>query len=183
MAFRSRMLSYWSKLYTDQTPSEQAMEPMLAALGRRYRAQHPFWGIGMFADFALLDDKIVLEIDGDSHDRPAQKEKDLVHAIKLHQAGWRVVRVSNEWTQGLANTRATLEEKAQAVARVLASPGKSLECLEQELAQLRQSYPNLLAAAAKRATSKRPARSKTVPAKQSAAKPRRSRASQSRAQT
>lgn len=170
MAFRSRMLSYWSKLYTDQTVSEQAMEPMLAALGRRYRAQHPFWGIGMFADFALLDDKIVLEIDGDSHDRPAQKEKDLVHAIKLHQAGWRVVRVSNEWTQTLANSRANLSEKALTVWQVLQAPGKSLECLEQELARLRQSYPGLLVAAAKRATSKRPARTK-----KSVAKPRRSR--------
>lgn len=72
------------------------MEVVIARLGEPYRAQHPFFGLHHIADFALLDRKLVIEVDGASHDRPEQIRKDLQHTIGLVKLGWRVVRVKNE---------------------------------------------------------------------------------------
>jgi len=46
------------------------------------------------ADFAANDPKLVIEIDGDTHDRDS--EKDRIRTGFLNQLGYRVVRYSNE---------------------------------------------------------------------------------------
>lgn len=86
----------WYWLYSNLTEPELALEPAIAALGKRYRAQHLFAGLKHIVDFALLDDKIIIEVDGSSHTKPDQIRKDLEHTIKLESMGWRVVRCSNE---------------------------------------------------------------------------------------
>jgi hypothetical protein len=48
------------------------------------------------ADFVLLDDKIIIEVDGKSHLTPKQRAKDVYHTMKLMAMGWRVVRCTNE---------------------------------------------------------------------------------------
>lgn len=104
MAFKSRwntpggigFLSNWVRLYTNQTASELALEPAIAALGKRYRAQHPMFGVHAVADFALLDDKIIIEVDGKSHNTPAAKEADAARTAKLEKLGWVVARCKNE---------------------------------------------------------------------------------------
>jgi very-short-patch-repair endonuclease len=93
------MLGYWYRLYHNMTPSEVALEPAIAALGERYRSQHPFLKHKLFADFALLDRKLIIEVDGSSHDTPKQKYKDALHELALHKDGWRVVRCTNEEAQ------------------------------------------------------------------------------------
>src|SRR5512139_1707813 len=116
------------------TPAEVALEPAIAALGERYRSQHPFWGLKHFADFALLERKLIIEVDGDSHDKPSQKKKDLEHTIALKSLGWEVVRVSNE--QALANPSGT-------VAIALLETPQTTEQLQQDLERLKAEYPSL----------------------------------------
>lgn len=86
----------WYYLYANQTAAELALEPAIAALGRRYRAQHLFPKLRHVADFALLDDRLIIEVDGRSHLKPDQIRKDLKHTLALLDLGWRVVRCSNE---------------------------------------------------------------------------------------
>jgi hypothetical protein len=91
----NRMHGYWAKL-NKGTDSEWALEPAIAALGRPYRWQYPFWTIHRFADFALIDDKLVIEVDGDSHLKPEQAAKDVETERLLNSMGWQVVRCRNE---------------------------------------------------------------------------------------
>jgi very-short-patch-repair endonuclease len=123
------------------TASEEALEPVIAALGERYRSQYAFLGLKHFADFALLDRKVIVEVDGASHDTPEQKKKDLEHTIALKALGWDVVRVSNEWA-----TRATVEK----VRDLLASPRTDLAVHQGNLERLLRDYPSLLVPPAKK---------------------------------
>lgn len=155
MAFFRRanpLLGYWKEMCAKPTPAEASLEPHIAKLGQRYRHQYPFWGLKYFADFALIDQKLIIEVDGDSHDRPAQKEKDLLHEAAVLELGWRVYRCSNEQA---------LKSPAAAVAAALEwlackAPDKALqaETLTARLAQLHKDYPSLLAARAKQSKSK-----------------------------
>lgn len=135
------MLGYWYRLYHNMTPSEVALEPAIAALGERYRSQHPFLRHKLFADFALLDRKLIIEVDGASHDAPKQKKKDLEHMMALRSDGWNVVRISNE--------RATVDP-AGAVSECLRAPQTTLEGLSAALARLLRDYPHLAEPPAKK---------------------------------
>lgn len=86
----------WYYLYSNQTEAERALEPAVAALGRRYRAQHLFPGLKHVADFALLDDRLIIEVDGKSHSEEGQIAKDFAHTLGLAKIGWRVFRCKNE---------------------------------------------------------------------------------------
>lgn len=104
----------WWWLYQNMTGPELALEPLVAALGRPYRVQHPLVvpGAGKggrakhyFADFALIDpgDRILIEVDGGSHLRPAQIAADRERDAQLFALGWRTVRLSNETALELAS--------------------------------------------------------------------------------
>jgi very-short-patch-repair endonuclease len=95
MAF-STFLSRWASLYTATTVAEKAFEPSVAALGIPYRAQHPIFAAGYVVDFALMDAKIALEVDGDSHRGAKAVEHDRERTRKLERLGWVVVRCWNE---------------------------------------------------------------------------------------
>lgn len=158
---RNRMLGYWAKLYA-QTDAERAIEPAIAALGRRYRSQHPFWNMSAFADFALIDDKIVIEVDGRSHDAPAQKEKDLLHMLQWSKMGWQVVRLTNEQATQEPERALSAAIQTRADGTLVARPpvateGQLLEALD----RLRADYPHLLELAAKRPRRGRPPGAKT----------------------
>lgn len=89
------LLTRWAKLYSQQTPAERAIEPAIASLGIPYRFQHPVWSIGVFPDFVLVDDRVVIEVDDPSHNTKAKKAADALRTKKLQGAGWRVVRCTN----------------------------------------------------------------------------------------
>lgn len=60
--------------------------------GLKFRRQHP---IGpYFADFACIEKKVVVEIDGGYHDR--QYDQDRQRQAFLESKGWQVMRFSNE---------------------------------------------------------------------------------------
>ncbi len=65
---------------------------------RRYgypvRRQHP---VGRFiVDFAIVKEKLAIELDGGVHNLPAVAEKDAVREKEMTHDGWRVLRISAE---------------------------------------------------------------------------------------
>ena len=50
----------------------------------------------MFADFALLDYHLIIEVDGKEHQTRSGRKKDEERTQKLNAAGWTVVRCTNE---------------------------------------------------------------------------------------
>ncbi len=146
------LLAYWKHGCDNPTKAEAAIEPAIAALGERYRHQYPFWSLKYFADFALLDRKLIIEVDGDSHDTPEQKEKDLQHTLAVLKLGWLVYRCSND--DALTHPAETIGFAID-YAQVMDSPSHREILAHQataQLDQLHQDCPHLLAAAAKKAT-------------------------------
>ena len=85
------------ELRTTMTDAERALWHALRArqLGARFRRQAP---IGPYiADFACLERKLVIEIDGGQH---AESEYDVVRDGWLRQHGYRVLRYWNHEVLG-----------------------------------------------------------------------------------
>lgn len=106
MFSRDRHLANWAKLYSQQTPAEQALEPAIASMGLPYRCQHTVWAISAFADFALPSLRVIIEVDDKSHNQLAKRKKDAERTAKLNRLGWTVVRCTNE--QALADPYETV---------------------------------------------------------------------------
>lgn len=109
-----QFLRRWSKLYSQPTPAEQALEPAIAALGTRYRFQHPIWALRLFPDFVLLDHRVVIEVDDPSHRTSKKRKADAERTKRLERAGWRVVRCTNE---------EAIEDPVGTVERLLTAAG------------------------------------------------------------
>lgn len=86
----------WAKLYSDATPAERSLEPAVASMGRPYRFQHALFALGVFPDFALIHDKVVIEVDDPSHNTARRRKADAERTRKLEAHGWRVLRCTNE---------------------------------------------------------------------------------------
>lgn len=91
----------WRLLHHPTAP-ELALEPLIASLGRVYRFQFPIPHTPWIADFALLSERVLVEVDGKSHQSEAARLKDAQRDAKTESLGWRTVRISNE--QALAAT-------------------------------------------------------------------------------
>ncbi|HEX8833246.1 MAG TPA: DUF559 domain-containing protein [Abditibacteriaceae bacterium] len=82
------------ELRQSQTPYEAALWQLLRdhrMAGYHWRRQHP---IGPYiADFACVKSKLVVELDGDSHDD--REESDAHRDAMLQQLGWRTLRIAN----------------------------------------------------------------------------------------
>lgn len=89
-------LRNWARLYTRQTKAEEALEHKIAKTGVRYRTQYPIFKLSIIADFAFPDLRILLEVDGKSHESEAAKAKDRARDQKTAELGWRTIRVSNQ---------------------------------------------------------------------------------------
>lgn len=101
------LLKRWAKLYSQPTPAERALEPAIASLGVRYRFQDPNWVLGIFPDFTLPDQRLVIEVDDRSHRAPKKAAADAERTERLGRLGWRVVRCTNE--EALADPRGTVD--------------------------------------------------------------------------
>ena len=71
-------------------------------LGAKFRRQHPVEGY--IADFACIDAKLIVEIDGLSHATDEQRAYDDIRTQRLAAAGWRVLRIAD--TFALTDARA-----------------------------------------------------------------------------
>jgi len=80
----------------DQTSAEEKLWSLLRnrkVIAHKFRRQHP---IGPWvADFACPAMKLVIEVDGPSHDAPDQQAWDEMKTEYLRTSGWRVIHVKN----------------------------------------------------------------------------------------
>jgi len=91
-----------AKLLRKQAPMcERLLWNALSALheetGIRFRRQHPL--PPYFADFACVKARVVIEIDGASHDTGGAQAYDGHRDIELRKRGWLVIRYLNEDVQ------------------------------------------------------------------------------------
>ena len=81
--------------------------------GAKFRRQHPI--PPYIADFACVEAKLVVEIDGRSHDDPQQAAYDATRTEALVKAGWRVLRVRDD--EVLTDPRSVATKIATALNR------------------------------------------------------------------
>jgi primosomal protein N' (replication factor Y) len=63
-------------------------------LGAKFRRQHP---VDIYiADFACVEAKLIVEVDGKSHDSDEQRSYDGERADQLKQLGWRILVVRDD---------------------------------------------------------------------------------------
>lgn len=89
------MLSYWYRLYQNQTKHERLLEGAIAKFGVRYRTQHPFLAQKAFADFYFPDHNLIVEVDDPGHLKKEAKAKDALRTEALGKLGLRVIRFTN----------------------------------------------------------------------------------------
>lgn len=100
-----KLLSNWRELVDKQTVAELELERALSRFPVRYRFQHLIWRY--IVDFTVPDLKVAIEVDGDTHNSPEAKERDLERDTWLTKQGWRVYRFRNE--DVLRNSRGCLK--------------------------------------------------------------------------
>ena len=88
------MIERARELRQTQTPYEAKLWKLLRNRqldGTKFRRQVP---IGpYFADFACIKEKLIIELDGNSHD--GREEHDYERDAFLHNDGWRTIRILN----------------------------------------------------------------------------------------
>jgi very-short-patch-repair endonuclease len=104
-----------------QTPTEAALWRALRnrQTGFKFRRQHPIYRF--IIDFYCAEAKLLIEIDGESHFQPDQKEYDEARTEYLEGLGYRVIRFTND----------DVKYNIQAVASEI------LRIVESRIAQLR----------------------------------------------
>jgi very-short-patch-repair endonuclease len=108
-------------LRTDMTDAERRIWSRLRReqLGCRFRRQHPIGGY--VVDFACLEPKLIVEIDGSQHmDQISYDER---RTAWLAQHGFRVLRF---WSNDALSQTDAVVEQIFAVVRELRSPAPSL---------------------------------------------------------
>jgi very-short-patch-repair endonuclease len=107
MRLKSETRSFACHLRRNQTDAERRLWRHLRSrrlLGLRFRRQHP---IGpYFADFACLELRLVIELDGGQHADPRGLERDRVRTAALEERGYEVIRFWNN--DVLRDTQAVL---------------------------------------------------------------------------
>ena len=63
-------------------------------LGAKFRRQHPI--ASYIADFACIDARLIVEVDGRSHDTEDQRQRDDTRAKRLSELGWRILVVRDD---------------------------------------------------------------------------------------
>lgn len=109
---RSIAIERARRLRSTQTRAESLLWQRLRRrklAGIKFRRQHPIETF--IVDFACIEKSLVIEIDGEYHDRTY--EQDQHRQQQLEAAGWRVVRFSN------ADVLENVESVAIAIARLL----------------------------------------------------------------
>src|SRR4051812_39164439 len=84
--------------------------------GYPFRRQRPV--LKYIADFLCKDLKLIIEVDGASHDNPTQAERDIVRQRALETAGFKVIRFSDEEViDKIEFVIAEIEKAIQAIER------------------------------------------------------------------
>jgi very-short-patch-repair endonuclease len=109
------------KLRKSKTRGEKALQEYLRSfrpLGARFRRETP---IGPYVvDFAWLSARIVVEVDGASHDLPGRSEQDAEHDMFLRSRGFRVIRIRD--ADAIGSSAAAFAEIEAAIRPYLRDP-------------------------------------------------------------
>jgi very-short-patch-repair endonuclease len=92
----SRLHQIARNLRRRQTVSEEKLWRALRGRRfecRKFRRQHPI--AGYIVDFACIEARLVIEVDGETHSTPGEVRRDLERTQAIEAAGYMVVRVSN----------------------------------------------------------------------------------------
>lgn len=90
--------TFRKELRKNLTPSEAYLWTHLKSgkhCGLKFRHQHSIKNY--IVDFYCTKHKIVIELDGNGHDEPLQKEKDLQRDLGLNKIGYTVLRYENKY--------------------------------------------------------------------------------------
>jgi very-short-patch-repair endonuclease len=86
--------------------------------GLKFRRQHPIKAY--VADFACIEARLVIEVDGATHSTEAEREHDAIRSRVLAREGWRILRVKNEdVTKNLYQTLQLISRSARCAPSVL----------------------------------------------------------------
>jgi very-short-patch-repair endonuclease len=100
MATRYRIhpviLAHAREMRHPQTPAEATLWRALRnrKTGFKFRRQHPIYRF--IIDFYCAQAKLLIEIDGESHLQPNQKEYDEARTEYLEELGYKVIRFTND---------------------------------------------------------------------------------------
>jgi very-short-patch-repair endonuclease len=92
-------------LRREETDAEKALWARLRgrkAAGLKFRRQFPI--VGRVADFACVEARLVLELDGAIHDLPDVQERDLRRSEAIEADGWLILRFTNRQVLGNPET-------------------------------------------------------------------------------
>jgi very-short-patch-repair endonuclease len=81
------------KLRKNMSPCEHLLWQALRQRpgGYRFRKQHPLEPVSL--DFACLETRLAIEVDGDAHERAGRPERDAARDVYVEKAGFSVMRV------------------------------------------------------------------------------------------
>ena len=112
------------RIRKDRAHGEKPMQEYLRSLrpyGARFRRETP---IGPYiVDFAWLTARIVIEVDGASHDLPGRAERDAERDLFLRSQGFRVIRVRD--ADAIANSAKAFAQIEEAVRPRLRAPPRT----------------------------------------------------------
>ena len=95
---------------TGMTAAEEKIWPILQSAGFAWNhpvslgCRQPGYPTNYKLDFALLEQKVGLEVDGQSHSLQSRKAQDRKKEAKLRELGWFVFRVTNQQVRSLSTT-------------------------------------------------------------------------------
>ncbi|HXM39074.1 MAG TPA: endonuclease domain-containing protein [Gemmatimonadales bacterium] len=93
---RGQLYAAARQLRRQRTPAERYAWSLLRnrrILGLKFRRQHVVHGF--IVDFYCIAERIILELEGDAHDSPAQRSYDNARSEFLAAAGYRTIRIRN----------------------------------------------------------------------------------------
>lgn len=108
-----QLLDKAREMRKNPTEAESVLWQLLSGdkMGAHFRRQHPVFGY--IPDFICISHRLIIEVDGGYHFEGEQPEKDEERTLQLNQAGYVVLRFTNE--EVLCNTDVVLEEIADAL--------------------------------------------------------------------
>lgn len=106
MAYKREAKQHQRDLMINSTESEKKLICVLDFIGIDYRFQKIIKtddGWYYIVDFYFPKTKTVLEVDGEYHNSPEQKRKDVLRQNKLEEMGYRVFRISDDDVEKIHN--------------------------------------------------------------------------------
>ena len=114
----NEMLSRARRLRRDMTPAERHLWSYLRSDRQGVKFRRQMWLAGFIADFACVEARLVIEVDGGQHGKA--QEKDRRRAAAMCKAGYRTLRFWNN--DVFDNLDGVLKVIQEAIEKAIPSP-------------------------------------------------------------